>query len=120
MITIFLAMALQADAAAQAEGWAKKAKTIARCSSTVECDEKWKRASQWVRANTRFQFAVDRDDMLATYGAIYANTDLSFVLVKRSTPGGGTEIAARAWCGNVITCKPKPAAAIEALKREIG
>jgi|GEM_PF-6338141 len=117
---ILLAVALQADVAMRAEGWAEKAEPIATCASAVECEEKWKRASDWIRKNTRFQIAVDKPDLLATYGAIYANPDLSYVLVKRPKPDGTTDIAARAWCGNVISCKPKPKNAIAALKREIG
>lgn len=117
---ILLAIALQADVAMRAEGWAEKAEPISSCASDAECDDKWKRASDWIRRNTRFQIAVDKPDLLATYGAIYANTDLSYVLVKRKGQNGQTEIAARAWCGNVISCKPKPKNAIAALKREIG
>lgn len=117
---MILAMAMQPDAAIQAEAWARKAEPVATCASEAECDEKWARGVAWIKSNTRFQMWVDRPDLLATYGAIYANTDLSFVLVRRKLQDGTTEIAARAWCGNVITCKPKPKNAIAALKREIG
>ncbi|WP_159981922.1 MULTISPECIES: hypothetical protein [unclassified Novosphingobium] len=117
---IFLAMALASSDAIRAEEWARKAKPIATCSSEADCDEKWKRASDWIRKSTRFQFAVDRPDLLATYGAIYANTDLSFVLTRRQRADGTTEIAARAWCGNVVACNPKPKNAIAALTREVG
>jgi len=116
---IFLAMAMQPNDAVRAEEWAKKAQPITTCASAADCDEKWKRASDWIRKNTRFQFAVDRPDLLATYGAIYANTDLSFVLARRQRADGATEIAARAWCGNVISCNPKPKTAMAALKREV-
>jgi len=114
---MILAMAMQPNDAVRAEEWARKAKPIATCSATEECDEKWRRASDWVRANTQFQFAVDRPDLLATYGAIYANTDLSFVLARRKRADGTTEIVARAWCGNVVSCNPKPKTAIAALTK---
>lgn len=118
MMLLVLALVAQADdAAIRAEGWARKAKPVAVCSTTVDCDEKWKRGTDWIRSNSRFQIAVDKSDLFATFGAVYANTDLSFVLTRRVRSDGKTEIAARAWCGNVITCKPKPKDAMASLAR---
>lgn len=120
MLIMLMALAAQDSAAvARAEDWAKKAKPVAACSSPEDCDAKWKRASEWVRANSRFQIAVDRPDLLATYGAVYANTDLSFVIARRSEAGGATQIVARAWCGNVLTCHPKPKAAMSELSQAL-
>lgn len=120
MLLIALLFSAAADeAVARAQDWAKKAKPIAECASDEDCAAKWQRATDWVRKSSRFQVAVDQPNLFATYGAVYANTDLSFVLEKRARPAGGYEIAARAWCGNVLTCKPKPKAAIAELQSAI-
>jgi len=118
LILIFAGLLAQADDnAIQAESWARKAKPIAECATALECDEKWKRAVEWIRNHSRFQIAVDRPNLFATYGAVYANVDLSFVIERRSMKDGRFQIAGRAWCGNVITCKPKPKDAVAALAR---
>lgn len=120
MLILILALALQSDEAViRAEGWARKAKPIATCSSEEQCEDKWRKATDWIKRNSRFQAAVDQPDLFSTYGAVYANTDLSFVLARRSRADGTTEILARAWCGNVIACKPKPKDAIASLAREL-
>ena len=120
MLLLGLLLTVGADDAARAQGWAKKAKPIATCTTAAECDAKWAKAKAWVQANSRFQIAVDQPNLLATHQPIYANTDLSFVVERRIRPAGGFEIAARAWCGNTITCKPKPKVALADLAQAIG
>lgn len=92
----------------RAAAWAKKAKPIATCADEAACRVKWARAVDWVKSNSRFTSTVDQPNLYATSGAIAYNTDLSYVLVMRPAKSGGFEIAARAWCGNFISCMPKP------------
>lgn len=117
MLLFVLLMGVQAnDVAARARDWARKAEVVASCKSDNECAEKWKAAGSWIQTNSRFQIAVNQPDILATYPPVYADTGLSFVIEKRAHPAGGFDIAARAWCGNVFKCNPKPKRAIEDLR----
>lgn len=120
MLLTILILAFQADAVAiDAGGWAKKAKPIVICDDGADCDVKWGRGAAWIREHSKFQIAVDKPAILATYGPVYANVDLSYVLTKRLRKDGKFDISARAWCGNVITCRPKSKDAILSLSRAI-
>ena len=121
MILIAAAMLLPMpdDIAAQAEGWARKAKPVAECASEQDCDTKWRAASAWVRKNSKFQIAVDTPTLLSTYPAMYPSLDLAFTLVRRKDETGRPSIAVRAWCGNVFSCSPKPRDAVASLRRAL-
>jgi hypothetical protein len=122
MFTLIAAAALTSlapDEAAQVERWAKKAKPFATCQTESDCGEKWARAAQWIRDNTRFKILVDQPGLLSTPGAIYANTDLSFTLTLTKGGGGTSSLNVFAWCGNVITCSPKPKSAVDQLRRVV-
>lgn len=117
--TLLLAAAQVEDPAIRVRQWAAKAKPIATCRTEDECDRKWAAATTWIRDHSRFSVSVDVPTLFATQGAIYANTDASYVLQRRPVAGGGFSIAARAWCGNVISCAPKPKTLIAELTRAI-
>lgn len=116
---LMLAAGQLSEEAVRVKGWAKKAKPITECRSPEDCDAKWQRATAWIKSNSRFQIAVDQPTLLSTYGAVYANTGLSFVIERRRNKDGVEFIAARGWCGNAFTCKPKAKDALATLKREI-
>lgn len=117
MIALWLAAAVPSEAAAMyAQQWARKAVPIASCTSTEECDVKWAKARAWIAENTIFKVVVDEPALFSTPGPIYASTDLSFVMVRSRSQDGHDEIRVRAWCGNVISCMPKPRTALERLR----
>lgn len=117
---LFLAALLSSSADfgahARAEKWAKKAKPFAECTDQASCDRKWDAARAWIAENTRFKIVVDEPNLYSTPGVIYANTDLSFTLVRKQQ-GEGAVLLIYAWCGNVLACKPRPKTAIAALSR---
>ncbi len=116
LLSIFLLIAGSDEAVARARERSLKAEPVATCSVEHECSEKWLRAKEWVRSHSQFQIEVEEPDLLATYPPVYANTGLAFVITKRKSEDGRYDIAARAWCGNVLTCKPKPRKAIIELR----
>jgi hypothetical protein len=116
MMVGLAAAATDESVAVQAAKWAKKATPVAVCTTADECDKKWAKARDWIRDASRFKIAVDERNLLSTPGAIYANTDLSFTMTKVERSDGRFELRVRAWCGNVISCSPKPADAVERLK----
>lgn len=117
MLTFIVAMLASPtdDAVRWAEKWSKKAETFSACADENDCAAKWSKARKWVIENSRFSIRVDQPDLLSTSGAIYANTDLSFTLSKTGNSRDGYKLNAYIWCGNIITCSPKPKSALRAL-----
>lgn len=110
-LLLFLAAAVQH---APSEDWieraARRARPVAECTEGLDCAAKWRRARLWVAENSRFALLRDTDDLIITYGAIYANTDPSVVVVLDPAENGVRAIRFRAWCGNLIMCAPSPGA----------
>ncbi|WP_174297333.1 hypothetical protein [Sphingomonas bacterium] len=105
------------DPGIDAEGWARKAKPITSCREAIECDAKWARGQEWIKHNSRFQIAVEKPALFSTFGAMYPSLDLAFVMTRSIDGQGKTTFSARAWCGNVFVCEPKPRDALAALAR---
>ena len=122
MITLIAAATLASldpATAKQVINWSRKAKPFTSCTIGPDCAVKWEAAKNWVRENTRFKIIVDEPGLFSTPGAIYANTDLSFTLTWQELGDGQSELKIYAWCGNVISCIPKPKTAVEQLKRVV-
>lgn len=103
---------ITALASVVSDGWVakatKKAEAVANCTVGPDCEAKWIRARRWIAENSRFTLVRDTDDLLLTHGALYADTNVSIVVVLGSDRDGVRAIKFRAWCGNFITCHPSP------------
>lgn len=86
----------------------ERARPVATCEVGPDCDAKFARSREWVQANTRFAIARETDSLIVTYGAVYANTDPSLLVVFDPPENGVRAVRFRAWCGNFISCMPSP------------
>lgn len=86
----------------------RRAPVVASCRVGPDCDAKWRRARQWIGENSRFGLARDTGEILITFGAIYADVHPSMVVAMDPARDGLRPIRFRAWCGNLITCRPSP------------
>jgi len=83
----------------------------ATCADQAQCELYWKRARDWVTANSKRAIRADTDWMLRTDKPGSLDIALSYQLMRWPGPDNSGEIRFEAGCSYFLPCNPSPAQA---------
>ena len=110
--TIVLTVAIMLTACAPSMTPGQKAALIAaadrpvNCKSGDDCAQKWSRATQWVKQNSKYKFQTISENLMQTMGPLPQDPSPAYTVTKVSTGKNIYSIELDGGCDNWIGCIP--------------
>jgi len=83
------------------------------CQAGADCQEKWKRAGQWIKANSTYAITTDSDRLIETNGPAGLDDHLAFTVTKKphfkatdAVISDTSDIALLTRCNDWLGCSP--------------
>jgi hypothetical protein len=76
------------------------------CKKGVDCDEKWSKATQWVKQNCSYKFQTVSDNVIQTMGPLPNDPSPAFTITKVSSGNGLYAFDFDGGCDNMFGCIP--------------
>ena len=76
------------------------------CKSGDDCQQKWSRATQWVKQNSAYKFQTISDNLMQTMGPLPDDPSPAYTVTKVSTGKNIYTIELDGGCDNWIGCIP--------------
>ena len=76
------------------------------CKSGNDCQQKWSRATQWVKQNSAYKFQTVSDNLMQTMGPLPDDPSPAYTVTKVSTGNNIYAIELDGGCDNMLGCIP--------------
>jgi hypothetical protein len=76
------------------------------CKSGTDCEQKWSKATQWVKQNCTYKFQTVSDNVIQTMGPLPNDPSPAFTITKVSTGKKTYTIELDGGCDNMFGCIP--------------
>ncbi len=76
------------------------------CKSGTDCQQKWSRATQWVKQNSAYKFQTISDNLMQTMGPLPDDPRPAYTVTKISTENNIYAIELDGGCDNMFGCIP--------------